>query len=91
MAGDAAAVLSDARVRGEFQTRLAQFAKEATGSSNRMRRVMLMTDLPSMDLGEATDKGSINQRNVLKHRAALVDELYANPPSPRAIVLAGKS
>jgi feruloyl-CoA synthase len=91
MTGDAAAVLADARVRDEFQTRLAQFAKEATGSSNRVRRVILMADLPSMDLGEATDKGSINQRNVLKNRAALVDELYANPPSPRAIVLAGKS
>ena len=40
-----------------------------------------------MDVGEATDKGSINQRNVLRHRAALVDELYATPPSPRVITL----
>jgi feruloyl-CoA synthase len=85
MAGDAAAIIADARVRDEFARRLALVAKEATGSSNRVKRIMLMSDLPSMDLGEATDKGSINQRNVLRHRAALVDELYADPPSPRAI------
>ena len=40
-----------------------------------------MAEPPSMDKGEMTDKGSINQRAVLKHRAALVDELYAAPLS----------
>ena len=38
-----------------------------------------------MDKGEMTDKGSINQRAVLKNRAALVDELYAMPLSSRVI------
>jgi feruloyl-CoA synthase len=38
-----------------------------------------------MDKGEMTDKGSINQRAVLKKRAALVDELYASPVSSRII------
>jgi feruloyl-CoA synthase len=38
-----------------------------------------------MDKGEMTDKGSINQRAVLKNRAVLVEELYASPPSPRII------
>ena len=37
-----------------------------------------MAEPPSMDKGEMTDKGSINQRAVLKNRAALVDELYAD-------------
>ncbi len=85
--GDAASVLADPRVRAEFGRRLTALAKEATGSSNRVVRAMLMTEPPSMDAGEATDKGSINQRNVLRHRAALVEELYAKTPSPRAIVL----
>jgi feruloyl-CoA synthase len=40
---------------------------------------------PSLDAGEMTDKGSINQRAVLKNRAALVDELYATPLSSRVI------
>jgi feruloyl-CoA synthase len=35
-----------------------------------------METSPSIDLGEVTDKGSINQRAVLKHRAALVATLY---------------
>jgi feruloyl-CoA synthase len=44
-----------------------------------------MDALPSLDAGEMTDKGSINQRAVLKHRATLVDELYATPLSSRVI------
>jgi feruloyl-CoA synthase len=38
-------------------------------------------------VGEITDKGSINQRVVLRHRAALVEELYAKQPSARVIVV----
>jgi feruloyl-CoA synthase len=74
-------------VRGEFQSRLDALARQATGSSNRVVRAMLMAEPPSMDAGEATDKGSINQRNVLKRRAALVDDLYAEPPSPHVITI----
>ena len=50
-------------------------------------RAMLLDTPPSLDIGEATDKGSINQRMVLKHRAALVDELYADTPSERVIAI----
>jgi feruloyl-CoA synthase len=35
---------------------------------------------PSIDTGEITDKGSINQRAVLKNRADLVERLYADSP-----------
>jgi feruloyl-CoA synthase len=31
---------------------------------------------PSLDVGEVTDKGTINQRAVLTHRAALVERLH---------------
>ena len=44
-----------------------------------------MDDPPSLDTGEITDKGSVNQRAVLTRRAAMVDELYAPKPSPRII------
>jgi feruloyl-CoA synthase len=44
-----------------------------------------MTELPSLDKSEMTDKGSINQRAVLKNRADLVEELYADTFSPRVI------
>jgi feruloyl-CoA synthase len=41
---------------------------------------------PSIDASEITDKGSINQRAVLKNRALLVEQLYAEPPGPAIIV-----
>ena len=44
-----------------------------------------MAEPPSIDRGEVTDKGSINQRAVLRHRADLVEELYRG--SPRVITL----
>ncbi len=44
-----------------------------------------MPEPASMDKGEMTDKGSINQRAVLANRAALVEELYAAQPSARVI------
>jgi len=50
----------------------------STGSSNRIARALVLEEPPSLDAGEMTDKGSINQRAVLKRRAALVDELYSN-------------
>lgn len=53
-----------------------QLYQAGTGSANRITRAMLQTDPLSIDLGEVTDKGSINQRAVLTHRAGLIDELY---------------
>jgi feruloyl-CoA synthase len=44
-----------------------------------------MAELPSMDKSEMTDKGSINQRAVLRNRAPLVDEIYGEPLSSRVI------
>ncbi|HEU4353419.1 MAG TPA: feruloyl-CoA synthase [Burkholderiales bacterium] len=52
----------------------------STGSSNRIARVLVLEEPPSLDAGEMTDKGSINQRAVLKRRSALVQELYADSP-----------
>ena len=63
-----------------------QLAGAATGSSMRVVRALIMTEPPSIDAGEITDKGSINQRAVLKSRAALVERLYAEPPDPSIMV-----
>ena len=51
-----------------------------SGSSNRVARMLVLEEPPSLDAGEMTDKGSINQRAVLARRAALVEELYAGSP-----------
>ncbi len=77
----------DARVLDEIRARLNAFAKTSTGSSNRVCRAILLAEPPSLDAGEMTDKGSINQRAVLSRRADLVGELYAGEPSPRVLVI----
>jgi feruloyl-CoA synthase len=89
LAGDAPAeaVLEDARVRAEFTSRLKALAKDSPGSSTRVARALLVAEPPSLDKGEMTDKGSINQRAVLANRTALVDELYAPAVSPRVIAI----
>jgi feruloyl-CoA synthase len=79
-------LLADARVRSAFSGKVASFAAAATGTSGRIMRAVLLAEPASLDLGEMTDKGSINQRAVLAHRAALVEALYAEPPPPHIIV-----
>lgn len=55
---------------------LIDFNKSATGSSTLIKKYVIAVEPPSIDLGEITDKGSINQRNVLKYRAELLNEIY---------------
>jgi feruloyl-CoA synthase len=80
-----AEILMHSNVREKFSDFLAAFNRVAGGSSRRVARLILMDDPPSLDTGELTDKGSINQRAVLALRADTVEELYAEPPSPRII------
>ena len=64
------------KVLAHFQTLLNQLAENATGSANRVARLLLLPEPPSIDKGEVTDKGSINQRAVLKHRDLLVQDFH---------------
>ena len=77
-------------MREKFAELLAKLDALSPGSSTRVERAILMDQPPSMDKGEMTDKGSINQRTVLKNRSAAVDELYAVPLSSRVIAGQGK-
>ena len=72
-----AEVLSSAPVVAHFQHVIHSLAKTATGSASRVARMVLLSEPPSIDKGEVTDKGSINQRAVLKHRNSLVQALHA--------------
>jgi feruloyl-CoA synthase len=81
----AADVLANPRVREKCTDLLRSLLAASSGTSTRILRLILMPEPASMDKGEMTDKGSINQRAVLANRAALVDELYAPEPSPRII------
>ena len=87
----AAEVVAHPDVVREFRTRLNSFARTSTGSSNRVCRAILLEELPSLDAGEMTDKGSINQRAVLSRRTAQVGELYAKEPSAKVILIEKKS
>jgi feruloyl-CoA synthase len=60
----------------ELRARLHTFL--SSGSSNRVARALVLEEPPSLDAGEMTDKGSINQRAVLRRRHALVEELYSD-------------
>ncbi|MEK0432024.1 MAG: hypothetical protein RL700_231 [Pseudomonadota bacterium] len=60
-----------------FQELLNTLARQATGSANRVSRLLVMSEPPSIDSGEVTDKGSINQRAVLKQRHERVQAMYA--------------
>ena len=81
----AADTIANPAVHAKFQVLLNELAAEATGSSNRIARAILMAEPPAIDAHEVTDKGSINQGAVLKNRAALVLDLYSPRPSARVI------
>jgi feruloyl-CoA synthase len=82
-------LIADPRVLAEFGTRLNSFAQAATGGSNRVCRAVLLAEPPSLDAGEMTDKGSINQRAVLERRETRVAELYSIAP-PERVLMIGK-
>ena len=75
-------------VQAWLQALVERLARGATGSATRLARAMLLPEPPSMDLGEITDKGSINQRAMLRNHAALVDALHAGTASPIALYTA---
>jgi feruloyl-CoA synthase len=79
-------VVAHPAVRAAFQNALDELARQSTGSSTFVARAMLLVDPPSMDAREITDKGSLNQKAVLQHRAALVEELYAASPGAAILV-----
>src|SRR6266481_1680595 len=84
---DLAATAGDPLIRDAFRERFCKFLETATGSSTRITRAILLDTPLSIDRGEVTDKGSINQRAVLDHRSRLIDELYSPTPGAHVITL----
>ncbi|MBP6902590.1 MAG: feruloyl-CoA synthase [Burkholderiaceae bacterium] len=80
-------VLHHPAVRAFFQALADRLWREATGSASRVARVHVLAEPPAIDHGEVTDKGSINQRAVLAHRAALVEALYAGTEADPFLIL----
>jgi feruloyl-CoA synthase len=82
---DADVALDDPRLREHLAAALASL-NAAHGSAMRVERLLLLERPPSLDAGEITDKGYINQRACLRCRAADVSRLYASEPDAEVIL-----
>jgi feruloyl-CoA synthase len=80
--------LDDAALRAHLAEALIALNAQA-GSASRIERLLLLAVPPSLDAGEVTDKGYLNQRRTLECRAADVARLYAEPAGPAVISGAG--
>jgi len=69
-------ILDDPRVRAALADGLMRLSDQGGGSSMRVTRAMLVAEMPTIEAGEITDKGYINQGAVLSHRAELVERLH---------------
>src|SRR5581483_10470600 len=76
--------LSEAALREHLGRALGRL-NEGAGSAMRIERLLLLNTPPSLDDGEITDKGYLNQRRCLECRAAEVARLYADPPEEDVI------
>ncbi len=83
------ALARDPAVRGHVGRAVAKWNAEHQGSSERIARVLLLADAPSIDSNEITDKGYINQRLALERRAAEVERLYAAQADADVIIVDG--
>src|SRR5215467_5022262 len=79
--------MSDDAVREHLRATLRKLAAETGGgSSTHPARALVMSEAPSIDANEITDKGYINQRAVLERRAAAVELLHAESPTAEVIL-----
>jgi feruloyl-CoA synthase len=68
-------VLAHGRVRAAIAEGLAKLKQQGANSSGHATRGLLLAEPPSVEGGEITDKGYINQRAVLTRRAEAVARL----------------
>ena len=84
---DFAQLAADVRLVEWLRLRLTVHARSNPASTRCVRRALILPVAPSLDRGEITDKGSINQRAVLRHHAELIAKLYsAEPPAHVAVI-----
>ncbi len=74
-------------VREHVRRSVANWNAAHPGSSERVARVLLLPDAPSIDANEITDKGYINQRLALERRAADIERLFAAAPGADVLVI----
>ena len=75
---DDAGIWRGEALEAEITKRLSDFSGEAKGTSNRIRRALILSEPPSMADGEITAKGNLNFRKILMRRSAILDRLYSD-------------
>ena len=78
-------VPGDDQVRASLAQKLAAFNHARQGSADTIARLLILKEPPSPEVGEITDKRSINQRLVMQRRASDVAQLYAEQPDSRIV------
>ncbi|WP_243612769.1 feruloyl-CoA synthase [Shimia aestuarii] len=63
-------------LQGEIHRRLAERAREISGSSTKISRAIVLSEPASMPEGEMTAKGNLNFRKILTRRKDLLERLY---------------
>lgn len=81
----AAQTMDQAILHAALSEKLAAAAKDASGSATRVRRIIVLSEQPSFDRGEVTEKGSLNQRAMRSNRATSVAQLYRDDPAVIAV------
>jgi feruloyl-CoA synthase len=79
--------LDPAGLREHLSAGLRRYNATYPGASTTVRRALVLDEPPSIDGGEITDKGYINQRAVLSRRAPLVERLLAIAPDDSVIMV----
>lgn len=87
---DAKEVLRDPNFLSWFQALADDLAKSSTGGANRIARWLVIETPLSLDRGELTDKGSINQRMVITNHGTLVKALYGEDKIEQPIIVSAK-
>jgi feruloyl-CoA synthase len=77
----------DPRLLQELRTRLMSHARAQSGGATRVRRAAIVPEAPSLDRGEITDKGSINQRLMLQRWEELVEQIYHEEPPSQVMTI----
>ncbi|HJD85322.1 AMP-binding protein [Kitasatospora aureofaciens] len=87
-AADPAELLGHEGLRRHLAGALARLNAGA-GAASRVERLVLVAEPPSLEAGELTDKGYLNQRVVVEQRGDVVELLYAEEPEPGRVIVAG--
>ncbi len=85
--GTLQSVIHHPELLNKLQQMLENLAAQSTGSSTFVKRAVLAGFQLSIDRGELTDKGSVNQRQVLANHSGLVSDLYLDDPPSSILII----